>query len=587
MIDQVNGILEQFKNEITRFYPDDFGSGMLHLDADSQVGVTIKHRIASKFINPINAVPQRELVDACFSNWIEYDQGLRSEPHMWSEKYVLYNARVRLHEWLRNFSLDFRNIEITPGETFLTAHGKTSIVEKLSSKKHWTITAECVDDFARLCYNNLWLKRVARSFFQRRSHESEKRLYLKFAEFKDAGFRTFRYKLLTDVLTIVRGSRSSTAPKNCTAVRFINVEPLCDLILQRCAALELRGTLESLGNSLETGQADHKDLISDSSYSTIDFSNASDSVVNSLIAFFFPAKVSKKLAQYRSPMVLIDGDFYIPNKLSSMGNGFTFEVMTILLLAIARTLDDTARVYGDDVIIHSMVAEQFVAACFDICFRVNPKKTFIHSKFRESCGAFYHDDVGYITSFDFKWCETHSDVIISCNKLLCIAQENTNRHVKGMALKAYRACLAVEGLSMYLGPNLCDQRDRIGLDKFIFAQPQIFERSVNKVLKRMEKRFHCKFYCVYTTTYHNDLVTPFSIDNIDLGTAAAFFYSGMPVMNKNRNKGRWVNSRLVVSESGATFTWKDCLSLTSEVVPLPSHTPLSVTEWVYRHNYMC
>ena len=155
-----------------------------------------------------------------------------------------------------------------------------------------------------------------------------------------------------------------------------------------------------------------------------------------LIDFFFPAKVSRKLAQYRSPMVLIDGDFHVPNKLSSMGNGFTFEVMTILLLAIARTLDDTARVYGDDVVIHSMVAEQFVASCFDICFRVNPKKTFIHSKFRESCGAFYHDDVGYITSFDFKWCETPSDAIISCNKLLCIAQENTNCHVKGMALKA-------------------------------------------------------------------------------------------------------------------------------------------------------
>lgn len=587
MINQINGILEQFKNEITRFYPDDFGSTMLHLDADSQVGTTIKHRISSKFINPINAVSERELNEKCFSNWISFDASLASSPHQWQEKYVLYNARIRLHEWFSSFQLDLSNIEITPGETYLTAHGKTSIVEKLSSKKHWTITTECVDDFARLCYNNLWLKRVARSFFERRTHESEERLFRRFSESKDAGFQTFRYKLLTDVLTIVRGSRSSTVPKNCTAVRFINVEPLCNVILQRCLALSLRSVLEQLGNSLETGQSDHKTMIADSRYSTIDFSNASDSVVNSLIDFFFPAKVSRKLAQYRSPMVLIDGAFHVPNKLSSMGNGFTFEVMTVLLLAIARTLDDTARVYGDDVVIHSLVAEQFVRSCNDICFKINPKKTFIHSKFRESCGAFYHDDVGYITSFDFKWCETISDCIISCNKLLVIANENTNRHVKGMALKAYRACLAVEGLSMYHGPDLSDQHDRIGLDKFIFAQPQTFERSINKVLKRMGKRFHDEFYCVYTTTYHNDLVTPFTIDNIDLGTAAAFFYSGMPVMNKNRNKGRWVNSRLVVSESGTTFTWTDCLNLTSEHVPLPRHTPLSVTDWVLRHYYMC
>ena len=587
MIDQINSIIEQFKNEITRFYPDDFGSTMLHLDADSQVGTTVKHRVASKFVNPINAVPDRALKEACFSNWISYDQGLKSDPREWKQKYILYKARERLHGWLGSFNLDLSNIEITPGETYLTAHGKTSIVEKLSSKKHWTITIECVDDFARLCYNNLWLKRVARSFFERRTHESEARLFLKFSHLKDAGFQTFRYKLLTDVLTIVRGSRSSTVPKNCTAVRFINVEPLCNVILQRCLALGLRTVLEQLGNSLESGQADHKVMIANSRYSTIDFSNASDSVVNSLIPFFFPAKVSRKLAQYRSPMVLIDGDFHIPNKLSSMGNGFTFEVMTILLLAIARTLDDTARVYGDDVIIHSLVAEQFVASCNDICFRVNPRKTFIHSKFRESCGAFYHDDVGYITSFDFKWCVTESDCVISCNKLLAIATENTNCHLKGMALKAYRSCLRVAGLSMYHGPNLVDQRERLGLDKFIFAQPQTFERNVNKVLKRMEKRFHCKFFCVYTATYHNDLVTPFTIDDIDLGTAAAFFYSGKPVMNKNRNKGRWVRSRLVVSESGTTFTWSACLNLINEYAPLPNRTPMRECDWTYRHYYMC
>jgi hypothetical protein len=47
---------------------------------------------------------------------------------------------------------------------------------------------------------------------------------------------------------------------------------------------------------------------------------------------------------------------------------------------------------------------------------VNEEKSFVDSRFRESCGANWHDDHGYIRSFDFRWPKTIIDCVVICNK---------------------------------------------------------------------------------------------------------------------------------------------------------------------------
>jgi hypothetical protein len=87
-----------------------------------------------------------------------------------------------------------------------------------------------------------------------------------------------------------------------------------------------------------------------------------------------------------------------------MGNGFTFELETVLFYAIARTLVPTTLskwdlkrvssrgegdvyVYGDDIIVPTQYAGDVVAALRFFGFTPNPKKTFLEGPFRESCGG--------------------------------------------------------------------------------------------------------------------------------------------------------------------------------------------------------
>ena len=95
----------------------------------------------------------------------------------------------------------------------------------------------------------------------------------------------------------------------------------------------------------------------------------------------FPYGVTELLIKTRSTYVDIDGELIEPYKLSSMGNGFTFEVMSAMLYSIAYALDSSARVFGDDVIISNACAPTFIAVTKIIGFQPNMKKTFINSPF--------------------------------------------------------------------------------------------------------------------------------------------------------------------------------------------------------------
>jgi hypothetical protein len=77
-----------------------------------------------------------------------------------------------------------------------------------------------------------------------------------------------------------------------------------------------------------------------------------------------------------------------------MGNGFTFELESLIFFAIALTISedldlgtDKVSVYGDDVILKAAAFPDFRDLCALLGFEVNQDKSFSSGCFFESCGA--------------------------------------------------------------------------------------------------------------------------------------------------------------------------------------------------------
>lgn len=132
---------------------------------------------------------------------------------------------------------------------------------------------------------------------------------------------------------------------------------------------------------------------------TIDLSNASDTICKTLVKVLLPPKWFSLLDSLRATHTLIEGKWVKLEKFSSMGNGFTFELETLLFSSLARAvllfkgydarLGEDVLTYGDDIIVPTSFASDVVAVLKYFGFEPNMDKTFIEGPFRESCGGDY------------------------------------------------------------------------------------------------------------------------------------------------------------------------------------------------------
>jgi len=129
---------------------------------------------------------------------------------------------------------------------------------------------------------------------------------------------------------------------------------------------------------------------------TVDLSAASDTISYELVKLLLPFDWFCLLASLRSPETWIDGKWVELEKFSSMGNGYTFELETLIFWALARAVADamcmnsdlsSVRAYGDDLFVPTECVP-LLKLVFSYCgFTVNASKTFDDSsQFRESCG---------------------------------------------------------------------------------------------------------------------------------------------------------------------------------------------------------
>lgn len=265
--------------------------------------------------------------------------------------------------------------------------------------------------FKRYCTQHRWsLKRTNYKLWKRFKNHSE------------PAFEVYKFKLWCTV-TFVGGNRWSTVPKNNLKDRSICLEPLCNMLVQRAVGLGIRTCLkDKLGIDLDFLADVHRNKICDPNVATIDLSDCSDAISIRLVSYLLPKRVLNKVLACRSDMTLgPDDNYYVVNKVSSMGNGFTFDLMTLILTALTRSFDSTATVFGDDIICQNHCAVDVVDNLRIAGFIVNVEKTYINSDYRESCGSHFIDEIGYLTIFDLRWLKSPHDLVVACNKVAILS----------------------------------------------------------------------------------------------------------------------------------------------------------------------
>lgn len=199
------------------------------------------------------------------------------------------------------------------------------------------------------------------------------------------------------------GNTIVTVPKNSKTDRVIAVEPGLNLWFQKGCGTMIRRRLRRRGVNLSdqgVNQRLSKLGSVSSDLATVDFSSASDSISRELVRELLPPRWFALLNACRTPLGVHDKKIIRWEKFSSMGNGFTFELESLIFYAAALAVCDLEKsstenvsVYGDDVIIPSSCFDLFSSFSMFLGFRVNQKKSYASGYFRESCGAHWFNGV--------------------------------------------------------------------------------------------------------------------------------------------------------------------------------------------------
>lgn len=127
---------------------------------------------------------------------------------------------------------------------------------------------------------------------------------------------------------------------------------------------------------------------------TRDLSSASDSLSLGLLDVLLPPDWLKVILDLRETHgILPDGTCVEWQKVSSMGNGYTFELETAVFYALVKascSKDSLVSAYGDDLIFPACHVEKVDEILSFVGFKINREKSFgTESSFRESCGGHY------------------------------------------------------------------------------------------------------------------------------------------------------------------------------------------------------
>jgi len=193
-------------------------------------------------------------------------------------------------------------------------------------------------------------------------------------------------------------------PKNSKTFRPICIEPVLNSLLQKGYGSVIKRRLRKFGVDL-FDQSRNQDLAqigsSKGNLATIDLKSASDTVSLGLVYYLLPFGWATLLANCRTGVVECEGVLLDLEKFSSMGNGYTFELESLIFFGLMSGVisymrqvgelgsgfDAPLGVYGDDLVIPVNCYDLAVKVLAYCGFDVNLQKSYCAGPFRESCGA--------------------------------------------------------------------------------------------------------------------------------------------------------------------------------------------------------
>lgn len=211
----------------------------------------------------------------------------------------------------------------------------------------------------------------------------------------------------------VQSSKFGTVPKSTSKRRGIATEATIPMAIQLSIGKMIAYRLKYFTGMDIADQTLNQDLAQrgseNDSLSTLDLSAASDRRSFSLDRLLLPSDWFGWVKFARSDTIVdsVSHEKIVMQMTSTMGNGFTFALMSCVLFAICssclrfmglpcffpkmgRNMCNIA-VYGDDIIVPAEASMFVIQVLEEIGLRVNRDKSCLTGPFRESCGAdWYH-----------------------------------------------------------------------------------------------------------------------------------------------------------------------------------------------------
>jgi len=199
-------------------------------------------------------------------------------------------------------------------------------------------------------------------------------------------------------ISLRAASKVTCVPKDAKTDRIIAIEPHLNIYVQLGIGALIRRQLKRFGVDLDD-QTRNQSLARsalETGLATIDLSSASDTVSRELVWLLLPTEWASLLDLPRTEYAEVNGEEIQLEKFSSMGNGYTFELESLIFFALAYAVSGArggVNAYGDDIILPKAKAPILIQALDFLGFSVNTRKTFLAGRFYESCGMDFFDGV--------------------------------------------------------------------------------------------------------------------------------------------------------------------------------------------------
>lgn len=208
----------------------------------------------------------------------------------------------------------------------------------------------------------------------------------------------------------INTSKLGFVPKSAKALRSVNVEPGLNVMFQLGVGDYMAKRLAAFGLDIRDQTLNQRRAMEGSltgALATLDLSSASDTISKEIVFELLPLDWATMLSYGRSGSVLLpNGEVLEQEKFSSMGNGYTFPLETLIFWALAASCCETASdasVYGDDIIV-PVGSVPLLLEVLRVCgFSVNEKKSYWATPFRESCGTDYFRGTNVRPFFTRSW----------------------------------------------------------------------------------------------------------------------------------------------------------------------------------------